>query len=82
MIHSTEACDDFNTADGDGCSSACAFEVGATCFTDQAGKTVCDDCGNGIYKSEIEACDDGNTADGDGCSSTCTEESNFTCDNE
>jgi cysteine-rich repeat protein len=54
-----EACDDGNTANGDGCSSTCTVE-NHSCV-----------CGDGI-KDVTEACDDGNTVNGDGCSSTCT----------
>ncbi len=51
----TEACDDGNTSDGDGCSAACASETR---------------CGNN-QKQAGEACDDGNIVSGDGCSADC-----------
>jgi cysteine-rich repeat protein len=51
-----EACDDGNTAAGDGCSAACQIEVAT--------------CGNALREFG-EACDDGNAASGDGCSATC-----------
>ena len=50
-----EACDDGNTASGDGCDAQCALET---------------DCGNGALEG-IEECDDGNTASGDGCDAQC-----------
>lgn len=53
---SGEACDDGNTADGDGCSATC---------------TVTSVCGNGVVEWG-EMCDDGNTKDGDGCSAECS----------
>ncbi|HRE87940.1 MAG TPA: FG-GAP-like repeat-containing protein [Myxococcota bacterium] len=53
-----EACDDGNTAAGDGCSDLCVVEF----------------CGDGTTNNTTEACDDGNTAAGDGCSATCVVE--------
>jgi cysteine-rich repeat protein len=55
VLDEGEACDDGNTTDGDGCSSACELESL---------------CGNGVLDGN-EVCDDGNTLDGDNCSSTC-----------
>jgi cysteine-rich repeat protein len=59
-VNEGEDCDDGNTADGDGCSSACKWEA------------CCDGpcCGNGQINKD-EDCDDGNTSSGDGCSATC-----------
>ena len=68
-----EACDDANTVDGDGCSSACALEP--DCSTG----TCASKCGDGV-KLPPEACDDGNTTDGDGCSHDCQMEAGFSCD--
>lgn len=53
----SEACDDANTQDGDGCSALChSTEV----------------CGNGIVDgARGEQCDDGNAADDDFCHSDC-----------
>jgi cysteine-rich repeat protein len=62
IVSAAEACDDGNTADGDGCSAVCAVEP------PPAGT-----CGDGCVDAG-EACDDGNTTDGDGCSATCTVE--------
>jgi cysteine-rich repeat protein len=58
-----EACDDGNTMDCDGCSSACRLETG---------------CGDGV-RCGAEACDDGNTNACDGCSPTCTVEQGAAC---
>ena len=55
----TEACDDGNIVDCDGCRGDCSRPDHV--------------CGDGIVECG-EACDDGNTANGDGCSSTCTRE--------
>lgn len=85
-IEGTEACDDGRSDDGDGCSAACAVEVGFTCAGEP---TVCvsdeeDDetvCGDGAIEG-IEACDDGNGALGDGCSAICQIEPGFTCTGE
>ncbi len=80
-----EACDDGNTAGGDGCSATCALEgcgndvldVGEAC--DDGDTLDCDgcsatcqieECGNFVVEC-AETCDDGGTLDGDGCSSTC-----------
>lgn len=54
----TEACEDSNTLDGDGCSADCS-RVEA--------------CGNGVVEPP-EQCDDRNLADGDGCSAACRSE--------
>jgi cysteine-rich repeat protein len=73
----TEACDDGNLANGDGCASTCTVESGFTCVGTTP--SVCTAvCGDGI-KAATEACDDGNLANGDGCTSTCTVEAGFTC---
>ncbi|MDD9954197.1 MAG: DUF4215 domain-containing protein [Candidatus Woesearchaeota archaeon] len=58
-VNATEACDDGNTVDGDGCSATCQVESGR--------------CGNGIVESG-EQCDDNNIVSGDGCSATCRNE--------
>jgi len=68
----TEACDDSNSVDGDGCSAGCTLEPDCT-----AG-TCTSKCGDGM-KLAPEACDDGNTKDGDGCSHDCRNETGFTC---
>lgn len=53
----SEACDDGNKVDGDGCSSDCRST---------------ERCGNGILdRSAGEVCDDGNTDAGDRCSADC-----------
>ena len=70
-----EECDDGNTDDGDGCSSACTVESGWECDT-QGCHTV---CGDGMIIGP-EVCDDWNTDDGDGCSADCmTIEEGYTC---
>ena len=58
MREGSEACDDGNTDDGDGCSAACVVEP--------------NECGDGRMLAG-EACDDGNVVDGDGCDGDCTE---------
>ena len=84
VVEAPEACDDGNTADGDGCNATCSAiscasasqcddSDGASVDTCTAG--VCIHtypiCGNGLVESP-EECDDSNTANGDGCSATCT----------
>ena len=85
-VQGTEICDDGNTANGDGCSSACALEPPYVCTVGPpAGPcgsggpgSVKGVCGNGIMQSG-EICDDGNTVSGDGCSATCTIEPGYKC---
>lgn len=73
-----EACDDGNTAGGDGCNAACtAIESGYECPT--PGSLCNTICGDGIVAG-TEACDDSNTIWGDGCSAGCTAiEAGYTC---
>ena len=54
----SEACDDGNLVDGDGCSRD----------LHRRGRRV---CGNGV-RERGEACDDGNAVAGDGCRANCT----------
>ena len=74
------ACDDGNTANGDGCSSTCTIETGYGC---QGGSRndmdVCTElCGDGLNLG-LNACDDGNENSGDGCDSLCRVEKGYTC---
>jgi cysteine-rich repeat protein len=58
QLDSAEACDDGNTASGDGCRADCAIER----------------CGDGVVDrgpARTEECDDGNPLDSDGCDSMC-----------
>lgn len=73
-----EACDDSNTADGDGCSSTCEVEANYTCTGAIGAASTCARCGDGV-RIAAERCDDGNNTAGDGCSATCTIETNFSC---
>lgn len=69
VLELTEACDDGNTAAGDGCSPACAEEPPPAV------------CGNGVLDAG-EQCDDGNSITGDGCSAQCVSEPGvFVCGN-
>jgi len=68
----SEACDDGNTADGDGCSGACTFEP--DCSTSPCSSK----CGDGM-RLAAEMCDDGNARDGDGCSHECKPEPGYAC---
>ncbi|MCC6766611.1 MAG: DUF4215 domain-containing protein [Deltaproteobacteria bacterium] len=83
----TEACDDGNIGDGDGCDANCTVTgcgngvvtTGEAC--DDGNLAVGDGCsptctiegacGDGIQET-FEQCDDGNTANGDGCDANCT----------
>ena len=81
----SEACDDGNTADSDGCSSFCAVEAGWTCnsecltFCQGTKPSVCSAiCGDGRNVTS-EQCDDGNLANGDGCTNKCRVEFGWEC---
>ena len=82
-LEGNEACDDGDTAAGDGCGPECLFELGAgPCDDDaQCESTICDTvgsnscepvnvCGNGTLETG-EVCDDGNASSGDGCGQRC-----------
>ena len=88
IIIGNEKCDDGNTNDHDGCSSACTIEpcnLNCSCdgwvhpWVNGSCSTL---CGDSLLRGQ-EKCDDGNTNDHDGCSSTCTIEPcdlNCSCD--
>ncbi|MBN2494266.1 MAG: DUF4215 domain-containing protein [Deltaproteobacteria bacterium] len=66
LLGGSEACDDGNTATGDGCSAECRLETGWVCTG--SAPSVCDGLrGDGLVHGS-EVCDDGNIRDGDGCS--------------
>ncbi len=72
----TEACDDGNGVEGDGCANDCTVEDGFVCdWTAETG-TVCaaPGCGNGIVE-DGEACDDGadnSDTEADACRTDCS----------
>jgi len=71
-----EACDDSNTADGDGCDASCEVEAGYTC---DGNPSVCTTtCGDGVAAG-TEECDDTNVANLDGCNAMCAVESGWDC---
>ncbi len=72
-----ERCDDGNRTEGDGCSPACAVEMGFECGKDFPSlcKAI---CGDGLIAG-VESCDDGNVDEGDGCSGACALEIGFVC---
>ncbi|WP_437965942.1 DUF4215 domain-containing protein [Sorangium sp. So ce260] len=56
-----EQCDDGNTDDEDGCTSACTLtEVSVAAV-----------CGDGVVQTPVEQCDDANADDDDGCANDC-----------
>lgn len=83
-VTGVEACDDGDTANGDGCSGNCSREFGYACIKGlmnqpgESGVSVCyvTICGDGIADGD-EGCDDGNTIAGDGCGPTCQNEPTF-----
>jgi len=75
----TEACDDRNTASGDGCTADCSMvESGWSCDTAGRPCVIVSGCGNGRVEPP-EVCDDRNRTSNDGCSATCTVESGWNC---
>lgn len=69
----TNLCD---SRSGDGCSSACQLEIGASC--DAATPQNCVLCGDGVIQSaNAEGCDDGNRFDKDGCTASCQVETDL-----
>jgi fibro-slime domain-containing protein len=76
-ISGAETCDDGNTVNGDGCSSACSLEPGWVCPVMGAACRAAA-CGDGIVAG-AESCDDGNVVAGDGCSTTCQREDGWVC---
>jgi large repetitive protein len=78
----SEACDDGNTDDGDGCSADCQqVEPGYACWINntRCAPTVCGD-GRTDFDFDAESCDDGNADAGDGCSDDCRVEAGYDCD--
>ena len=75
-----ETCDDFNTANGDGCNSVCQIEPNYQCIGSPSicRPVVINLCGNGL-PNPGEQCDDNNNFAGDGCSNTCQFEQGWTC---
>jgi fibro-slime domain-containing protein len=69
-----EACDDANTADGDGCSTSCVIESGWRCSSNGCRPI----CGDSLLHGS-ETCEDGNTVSGDGCSAGCRVEPGASC---
>ncbi len=60
----------------DGCSAACAVEIGFTCV---GVPSVClTTCGDGI-RAGSETCDDGDVTAGDGCDAACQTEAGYAC---
>jgi len=79
MLTKDEACDDGNTASGDGCASNClSTEPGFSCATPGKACQRIARCGDGVV-APTEQCDDGNTAPGDGCSDRCRVELGKKC---
>lgn len=76
VVNGLEACDDHDALSGDGCSAACAVEVGWTCSGEPSVCTAT--CGDGLMVG-AEQCDDGNPVGGDGCSPSCKVEMYYQC---
>ena len=75
VIAGSEACDDQNTNNNDGCSSTCGIENGWTCSGQPSSCSPI--CGDSLLRG-AEGCDDGNTNNGDGCSDACAVENGWT----
>lgn len=78
VVNGSDACDDSNDLDGDGCSAACAIEIGYACPTPGMVCIRVVNCGDGVVGAG-EACDDRNLTNSDGCSATCTIEAGWAC---
>jgi cysteine-rich repeat protein len=59
MVEASEACDDGNTSNGDGCSATCKPELGFACG-DPWTSAWPSSCGDGI-KASNEECDPGSS---------------------
>jgi fibro-slime domain-containing protein len=80
MLTDDEACDDSNTAAGDGCAANClATEPGFSCAAPGAACVRIARCGDGLVAA-TEQCDDANLALGDGCSDRCRVELGKKCE--
>jgi len=77
-IEGTEACDDGNKKDNDGCTATCTVETDYVCNVPGAPCALIGTCGDGKLKAG-EDCDDGNPTSLDGCSSTCKLELGWVC---
>jgi fibro-slime domain-containing protein len=74
----TEACDDTNNEDGDGCAADCSMiEPGYRCPVVGA-MCVAIVCGDSRIDTP-ESCDDGNATANDGCSATCERADGWSC---
>jgi len=80
VLADDEACDDGNTASGDGCIETCrGIETGFVCPEPGQLCRAFAKCGDGAVIFP-EQCDDGNVADTDGCNSLCKLEIGFKCE--
>lgn len=73
VLDGTEACDDANTEDDDGCSAQCTEEPGFNCIGQPSLCTPIETCGDGLIGMD-EQCDDANMMDGDGCTACALDE--------
>jgi len=79
VLNADEACDDGNTASGDGCGDNCRYvEPGYVCPDAGQPCRPFAKCGDGSVIFP-EQCDDGALAAGDGCSASCKFEIGWTC---
>ncbi|MCO4745935.1 MAG: DUF4215 domain-containing protein [Proteobacteria bacterium] len=79
LVLGDEACDDADTAPGDGCDADCAVEPGWVCVGEPS--DCAETCGDGVL-DDGEGCDDGNTDVDDGCDATCQVEPGWACAGE
>ncbi len=74
-----EACDDGNSASGDGCSANClVLEENFACLTPGEACASTLVCGDGVIAG-TETCDDGNAKALDGCDAACLLEAGWVC---
>ncbi|MBI1946523.1 MAG: DUF4215 domain-containing protein [Deltaproteobacteria bacterium] len=78
-VGDTEACDDGDLVDGDGCTGTCAVEPGFVCVGEPS--QCAETCGDGDLDAG-EQCDDGALEVEDGCDASCAVETGYACSGE
>lgn len=77
-VLATEACDDGNNINGDGCDANCKVETGWTCIKTVVLSVCTETADDGKWMGGL-ACDDGNGVTTDGCSNAGVIGTNYYC---